>query len=214
MSIGQSKIQGQVELSSLSGSYHLTLGSTEDLILMVHGKAGNRQVMKIFEKSFPSEANFIYPEADLPDPLGGFSWWLDSNNSNFTIAADKLSLFLEETIAKFELRPKRIIACGFSQGGACLSWLAQSKEGLFSHLIMICSFYLQQTNQLSVYPNTFIYHGLSDQVVNVSEAVKAVEFLTARQASVTLVSDLQGHKISSKGMKSLKDWILTYITQQ
>lgn len=208
MNNSEAKIQGQLDLSTLKGSYHLTPGSKQDLVLMVHGKAGNRQVMTIFERSFMAEANFVYAEADLVDPIGGYSWWLDSSDTNYEIASEKIKVFLEEVILKFALQPRRIIACGFSQGGACLSWLSQSREGIFSHLVMICSFYLKQDKILGSYPSTFIYHGLSDQVVNVAQASKAVEFLTSQATSVTFVSDLQGHKISTKGVKSLRDWLL------
>ncbi len=205
--MSNSKIQGNIQLSTLSGAYHLYSDSSEDLVLMLHGKAGNRQVMSVFEKSFPPEANFIYPEADIADPIGGFSWWLEQNSENYQLAASKLQKFIDDIILEFRLKPRRIIACGFSQGGACLSWLSQANEGLFSHLIMICSFYLEYPEPLKSYPNTFIYHGLADQVVAVAEANKAVSLLISRQATVTFVADTQAHKISSKGMKALKDWL-------
>ena len=201
------RLSGEYRSSHLQANYQLGSNKEAALVILVHGKAGNRQVMSIFEKAFPEGVNYLYPEADLPDPLGGYSWWLENTAENYQLAASKLDELLSSFIESFELKPQRVIACGFSQGGACLSWLSQERQGLFAQLALICSFYLPHPEVASIYPNTFVYHGLQDQVVTIGRAMEGVNYLVQHQAAVNLVTDLQGHKISARGMKYLKEWV-------
>lgn len=191
----------------LEYEYEISFSATAPLILLVHGQAGNKKAMSIFKSAFPVGCNFLMPEAPLADPKGGFSWWLDKEYKNYDQASIALFDFLTFAIKQHDLRPDKVIACGFSQGGAVLSWLSQREPELFTGIALIASFYLlDESTTPSVYPEFFITHGTQDEIVSVSRALDVVFYLVNKGVIVQFVSDLTGHKIGRNGMKAFKFW--------
>ena len=45
------------------------------LLYMVHGRAGNIEVMWAFRRTAPETFSLLSVEAPQPDPVGGYSWW-------------------------------------------------------------------------------------------------------------------------------------------
>jgi hypothetical protein len=78
------------------------------LAILVHGRAGNIEVMSLFKNSIPENWHLIYVQAPIEDPIGGFSWWLvdDQNRSQATAAAaNLLKNFITELLAFYEIQP-------------------------------------------------------------------------------------------------------------
>ena len=45
------------------------------LVVLVHGRAGSREVMWSFDRCIPKGAAVVAFQGFLADPIGGFSWW-------------------------------------------------------------------------------------------------------------------------------------------
>ena len=53
-------------------------GEGRPLVVMVHGRAGNDQVMWVFSKALERlKPVVVAPQATIPDIKDGFSWWPD-----------------------------------------------------------------------------------------------------------------------------------------
>src|SRR5690554_2491711 len=112
--------------------YSLTKGFSPEspLVVLVHGKAGHLTIMSIFARYIPEGTAILFVEAPYPDPIGGYSWWLEGNapkESAKFLYEELQSIFLNENI-----RPEVITGVGFSQGGAILSLIVQRDPTFFS----------------------------------------------------------------------------------
>jgi predicted esterase len=189
----------------LSHTYRITSEPDSTLIFMVHGKAGNFKVMWLFDRSLPENVNILAPQANIPDPLGGFSWWLNAELEDFTKAAHLLDNFLTKAIRFYKLKPVKIIAIGFSQGGAVLSVLSQLKPELFSAVALLSSFYIR-INEPQIFPEFFIAHGRKDDKITFKRASEGIDYLS-NKTTLTTAFDDTAHKLGLNGMRELKNWL-------
>lgn len=194
-----------LQICQLQHSYRLTKDPGSTLILMVHGKAGSYKVMWLFDRCLPDNVNILTPQADIADSLGGFSWWLSAEKEDFIMAADKLEKFLQASIKHYNLHPQKIIAIGFSQGGAVLSVLSQLKPELFSAIALLCSFYIR-INTPPSFPEFFIAHGYKDDKIIFSRAEEGISYLKDN-TKVTTAFDDTAHKLGLNGMRELRKWL-------
>src|SRR5262245_26898267 len=45
------------------------------LFILVHGRAGNFDLMWTFRRCLPEGVHIFALQAPIPDPIGGYSWW-------------------------------------------------------------------------------------------------------------------------------------------
>ena len=196
-----------IKQTGLKHNVSLSAELSRPLVLLVHGKAGTCDVMKIFKSAFPDDCNFILPEAPLVDPIGGFSWWLENEESKYLEAGQQLVDFVDRAIDYYSLQPKKIIAAGFSQGGACLSVLSQIAPEYLSALAMLASFYIDIADlKADTYPDFFISHGYADTDVPYSQALDLVSKLSENKVKLNFIAENVGHKLGTSGMKALGSW--------
>ena len=196
-----------IKQTGLKHNISLSGDVTKPLVLLVHGKAGTCDVMKIFKSAFPDNCNFILPQAPLLDPIGGFSWWLENKEARYLEAGQQLVGFIDKSIDYYSLQPKKIIAAGFSQGGACLSVVSQIASEYLSALAMLASFYVEIGDvKPNSYPDFFIAHGYADEDVPYSQAVELVSKLSLKKVKLNFVAENVGHKLGTAGMKALSSW--------
>lgn len=172
--------------------------------------------MWTFARGIPSEWNIIAPQAPLPDPIGGFSWWAVGeetiSRTEIDRAGDLLEHFIDKVPSHYGLNPKFIVACGFSQGAGVLSVLLSRNPNLFRGVAILAGFVIKPEQELSAAASStkvFIGHGTNDQTVPLSKAEWGRDWLWARGYEVTFVADDVGHKVGTQGMRALKEWILT-----
>lgn len=199
---------------SLEYKASLAEDKTAPLFFFVHGRAGTREVMWTFKRALPEGGSIIAPEAPRPDPLGGFSWWDvlafdDITEEMIDEGVAKLSAFIDESILKFELKPRSIVALGFSQGSGALSLVLQRRPKLLNGLGILAGFVIKdwQPHPVEKLPPVFIAHGTEDKAVLLSRAEDGRKFLEERGAAVTFALDEVGHKVGSNGMRELKSWV-------
>ena len=183
------------------------------LIVLVHGRAGNGQVMWTFERALPPDCWVVSFEAFLPDALGGFSWW--EMNTTAPVrpailrARDRLCYAIERYIELEGLRPSSKVALGFSQGSVLLSSAVLTGSLALDGLGILAgvAYEGEEAPRLLSLPQIFIAHGIQDEVLSVEKARSGAERLRALGLSVTYVEEDVGHKVGIEGTRALKEWL-------
>ena len=201
----------EAELSlGLRHKYFLSSDRTAPVVFLVHGRAGNFDVMWTFRRCIPEKFSIIAVQAPLKDPLGGYSWW--NVEERFDLAShantiNKLTKFIQAVPLFYELKPSKNIALGFSQGGAILSILLQQKPSLFAAVGLLASFVIPISDARGTEIPIFIGHGETDDVIPITKAEQGVNHLQSLGFNVQYFTDPVGHKIGTQGMRELKRWI-------
>jgi len=185
------------------------------LIILVHGRAGNAQVMWAFDRTLPERANVVSFEAFLPDALGGFSWWDMASEQpiepEIMRARDRLQFAIERYVELFSLQPAKTIALGFSQGSVLLSAAVLTGTLRLDGIGVLAGFVSKVggPSLIQGHPSVFVAHGDADDVLSVEKARKGVQRLKSYGLSVTYVEEEGvGHKVGVQGMRGLKEWIV------
>jgi phospholipase/carboxylesterase len=219
---------GSSEASDATGLIHRVLlaeSSEAPLVLLVHGRAGTCEVMWAFRRSLPEGVSILAPQAFLPDPVGGFSWWDVSEfrgaesarvttREAITGARQRLIHFLDAALSFYQLRPRVVLALGFSQGAGLLSTVVQHEPGRFIGVGLLAGFVIKEnlperaqgSGQARARPSIFIGHGELDEVVPLAVAKEGEEFFRTQGFPTEFHSDLVGHKIGTAAMRGLKSW--------
>jgi phospholipase/carboxylesterase len=190
-------------------------GVSEDspLVVLVHGRAGNRTVMWTFERNIPPESHVVSFEAFLHDPIGGWSWWdmsaPGSKRESIVYAAHKLKTAIDAFIALQGIKPRTLLGIGFSQGSVLVSATASLQLVPFDAMGILAGFVFlpDEDVQLPRFPAVFIAHGTQDDTISVEKARKGAEALRLRGAEVQYIEEQVGHKIGIQGSRALKEWI-------
>lgn len=206
--------------AGLQYKYLLDSAPESPLIFLVHGRAGNYDVMWTFKRCVPQGWNIIAPQAPLPDPIGGFSWWQiiggipkSETKENAQRAAVQLGSFIESVIKQHGLKPKFIVAAGFSQGAGVLTALIQKQPELMRALAVLAGFALRLYDksedfaQKNGLPAIFWAHGEKDEMVPLERAKSGQEYLKGLGFKIDSVVDPVGHKVGTDGMRALTAWL-------
>lgn len=209
----------------LNLSYKIRFGEsvTSPLVYLVHGRAGNFDVMWTFARSIPKNCTIIAPQANieesiLPHSPDGKSWWLINPikdiNPDCTDAAGLLTKFISQVEERYSLSPQVRISIGFSQGAAVLSCIIQSKPDLFSAVGLLAGFVVKMSNKsIADLPQILIVHGIKDEIVPVSQAQSGYDFLQEIGYPVELHLDQVGHKVGTAGMQVLQKWLVKVLSK-
>ena len=209
----------QSEESAVGLRFLYRPGARDDapLVVLVHGRAGNRSVMWTFERGIPEDCHVVAFEGFLADPIGGWSWWdmalPGSKRDAIVLAAGRLTKAIESFIKLYSLRPERLLGMGFSQGSVLLSAVALRGFVEFDGIAVLAGFVFQPETPLKLakVPSVFIAHGTEDQTIPVSQARDGVEALKKLGVPVQYVEEDVGHKIGIQGTRALKAWIVSMI---
>jgi predicted esterase len=165
------------------------------LFILVHGRAGNVRIMSGISRSLPLGSARLFIQAPVPDPIGGFSWWLlEDPNADPWQASFALDRILGEILPQLGIEPRITAGIGFSQGGG----VVRSPEPVPSGAV----------------PDVFIAHGSDDTVVTIDEAEKGARYLTTElDWPTTMVVDSVGHKVGVQGMRGLKEWAMRMVME-
>jgi phospholipase/carboxylesterase len=200
--------------------HRLDAGAQAPLAVLVHGRAGTRDVMWLFRRCLPESCNIISFEAPDPDPIGGFSWWeVTEGPLDPEPILHAWSLFeagLSRALHHHGLTPSKQIALGFSQGGGLLSVGMIERQELFSGVAILAGFAAKRAIE-SLSPGVknlnreslarlFWAHGTKDEVVSISRAKRDYAYLQSLGFIGEMIEDPVGHKVGSAGMRSLKQW--------
>lgn len=184
--------------------------TTAPLVILVHGRAGNFDVMWAFRRVLPDNVNVVAPQAHLPD-TGGYSWWeiggsKEQMREDAQHAAKLFVDFISSFLQQSALTPSKIILVGFSQGGALISLVVQQAMLAVDGAALLASFAIKISNATVSCP-IFIAHGANDEIITLSQSEATRDHFLSCGAQVEHVVDDVGHKIGVNGMRELKSWI-------
>ena len=209
--------------SGLVHALYLPAAATESqpapLVVMVHGWAGDESVTWVFKQTIPPEAAIITPRAPLQLPEKGFAWFQYQDKSDFvpdpktlTEGLHRLEQFLRSLPALYPVDPARLILLAFSQGAMISNALALTHPELVKGVVSLAGGLpqapelLQSSTPLAGLP-VFIAHGTRDETVPLSAAQQTRDIYSRLGAAVTYREYDAAHKMSSQGMKDLKQWL-------
>lgn len=205
------------------------------IVFMIHGRAGDATLMWTFSKVFPEPRPIVIAlQGFLPDPIGGWSWWLvdklpdgSPRVERKTTIADlqhahaRVEPFIDGAIDLYGGDPKRVYAMGFSQGAAVASTLSLKRPELFSGVALLAGFIPSVVfreegivapavkNKTAKLPHYFFGHGSKDQVIALPMAENAAAELRGFGAEVEFFTDDVGHKVGIESLRELKTWFAT-----
>lgn len=204
------------EYVGLKFFYRPGASSAAPLIVLVHGRGGNVQVMWSFERSFPSHAAVVSFEAPLPDKeVGGKSWWElgatePARSEEVLSAVQRVSYALSAFLQLQALSPSSIVFLGFSQGAALISAGLASGALRADGFGLLCGFipsFVTSSPAIDGTPQIFVAHGTLDQTVSVGRAQKGVQFLREQGLAVTYVEEAVEHKLGIQCTRELRTWL-------
>lgn len=200
-------------------------------VVMIHGRAGNARAMWTFSKAVKDiNAIVVTPQAPMPDPIGGFSWWdIDkAGSSKGTIfhlelilpAVERIEKFAVSIVDLYGIDERKIYVVGFSQGAALAALVSLRNPQMFRGVALLAGFIPSiafETDARLICPKIFsgeislppffIFHGTQDERVTLEKANAAKIGLERLGVTVNFVSDDVEHKVSSKGLAELKNWL-------
>ena len=200
-----------VQKLGLQHTYRLT-DPGEPVIFLIHGRAGNHNVMWTFKSVIPQNYNIIAPQAPIQDPIGGNSWWNIKNSEEERLdemdeSERLLTNFLSDSLVHYDLDPPLIAAAGFSQGAVLTSILLQKYPTLFSKVALLAGLVLEKNPALdreTQLPQILIAHGSEDDVIPIEKGRRSANYLKRLGYPVEFHEDPVGHKIGRAGMAALK----------
>lgn len=205
----------------LHHTYRLSDSPTEPVVFLVHGRAGNTDVMWAFNRCIPEQFTVFAPEAPLPDPIGGFSWWhVESQTDQESVqnALTILTNFIVRAPAYYGLTPRALIGIGFSQGAGVLSALTLRNPAKFTGLALLAGFVVKRhgrtksdASDSAPLPTVYIAHGTLDEVVPVESARAGKQYLEQLGFQVQMEEDAVSHKIGTRGMRGLTAWMHQFL---
>lgn len=197
-------------------------------VILVHGRAGNETLMWVFSKVVQElDPIVVAPRAIEEDVIGGYSWWnfegrvegvespaprkttLDHLDPGLTV----ISHLAHQMVKTQGVHPEKLIGIGFSQGAALLGSLALIEPEVFSKIAMLAGFLPSsvqeffQERSFEHIPDLFMSHGTKDEIISFDMALKTRDYFLSKGANLFFYRDEVTHKISSGGIKQLKEWI-------
>ncbi len=192
------------------------------LLIMLHGYGSNEQDLFSFAEELPDELLIISARAPLSMGLGSYAWFtihLDGDSSNFfdvseaKEALSKLSVFLDEIIAKYQVSNPNIFLLGFSQGTILSTAFALNNPNRIKHVVALSGYVNEKLINEDVHSNTynnldfFVSHGTIDQVIPVDWARKTPSYLDNLKIGNSYQEYPVGHGVAPQNFFDLNAWI-------
>ena len=192
-------------------------------ILALHGRGSNAlDLLGLAPNICNGRFLVICPQAPLEVPIGpgamGYAWYASAIPGNPDVQAllssrDRLKEFLDACLGSFQIDSRKLVALGFSQGGAMAYSLALDQPKRFAALVAMSSRLspglLDHTPSASSAEGlpTLIQHGTDDQTIGVDRGREAADALRRLSIPVTYQEYPMGHEISPRTLGDLSSWL-------
>ena len=207
----------EVDDVGLAFNYRLSEDQAAPLVVFVHGRAGDRNVMWTFERCVPPSWSIVSFQAFLPDDLGGWSWWHmtqeGSSRAAIMEACRRLEHALERFRVRFSLQPRITLGCGFSQGAVLVSAAGLSGLIQFNGIAILAGFALLPKEDMvssSMPQSVFVAHGTKDEIISVDRTRNSITAIRSLGIPVNYVEEEVGHKVGIQGTRGLRDWFFEW----
>lgn len=184
-------------------------------VVMLHGRAGNEDVMWVFARTVPPGWLVIAPRALKPDE-GGYSWhprlphvWPPL--AEFDEAADSVMRLIDSLPALYQADAQRIYLMGFSQGAALSYATAMRYPGVVQGIAGLVGFVPTNTEsavetQVLRHLPVFMAVGRADDKIPYERAQNCAAVLRAAGAALTYREYETGHRMPAQGLRDLTAW--------
>lgn len=214
------KLVTSVNVIEQAGLIHRVKQPTGDgpfpTVVMLHGRAGNEDVMWVFAPTLPSNWLAVAPRGIRIDPDGGYDWRPRGRDewptlAQFDEAVTAVIRFIHSLPDLYGADPAHIYLMGFSQGAATAYATALRQPGLVQGIAGLVGFMpgecgnVAETAVLRDLP-IFMAVGKQDPLIPYALAQSCAETLTAAGTALTYHEYDTGHKLNAQGMRDLKNW--------
>lgn len=182
-------------------------------VVMIHGRAGNEDVMWVFARAMPPNWLLVAPRAIEPDPDGGYSWHPRQPGewpalTQFDEAVSAVFQFIHTLPNLYHADLNHIYLMGFSQGTATAYATALKHPGLVKGIAGLVGFMPTHTQaQLSLHNlPVLMMAGKQDPTIPYTVSLQCAAALRSFTADLTYHEYDTGHKLNAQGMKDLKSW--------
>ena len=192
-------------------------------IVAMHGRGANAlDLLGLAPHICNGRFLVICPQAPHEVSIGpgatGYAWYSSAIPGNPDVEAllsvrDQLKEFVDACLGSFQIEPHKLVALGFSQGGAMAYCLALDQPKRFAALVAMSSRLspglLDRTPSASSAQGlpTLIQHGTNDQTIEVARGREATDALSRLNIPVTYQEYPMGHEISPRTLSDLSDWL-------
>ncbi|MGY5352886.1 alpha/beta hydrolase [Wenyingzhuangia sp. IMCC45533] len=193
------------------------------LILLIHGYGSNKEDLFSFAAELPEQALVVSVQAPTTLPFGGYAWYsitFDADENKFSNpdegkeSVQKLNLFIDEIVGKYNINSSKIFMTGFSQGAILSYAYSFTFPNKVKYVLALSGYFNPDflidtpTHNDSEY---FISHGSVDQVIPVEWAQKAPKILSELNVDHSYKEYPVGHGVHPNNFYDLKNWILNRI---
>ena len=192
------------------------------MLILLHGYGSNEEDLFSFASELPNNLLIISVRAPQELGFGSYSWYtinFDSANGKFSDipeaieAREKIATFIDEIQNKYSINPNKTFLLGFSQGTILSYSIALNYPEKVQKVIALSGHInaelLPEKLDKNNYTNLdfFISHGSVDQVIPVTWANKAPEFLNQLEIKNIYQEYPVGHGVAPQNFYAFKKWI-------
>ena len=185
-----------------------------EIIVLIHGWAGNEDSMSIFSSIFPKYNTIVFPRGILEINSDQYGW-VDFREKkptfdDYSRVSEKLFRSITELTKNFNLTqgPYKINLIGFSQGAAICATLSIIFPNFFRKVALLAGFLPDSPpkiveNSLSSI-QYYIAHGTDDQIVDFNKSLELRNYLQLYGADVKFCQEVIGHRVGKNCLRNLK----------
>lgn len=185
-------------------------------VVMLHGRAGNEDVMWVFARAVPQEWLLVAPRGIKQDPMGGYSWRLRERDEwptlvQFDVPVGAVVDFIQALPDLYDADLDNLYLMGFSQGAATAYAVAmrypdlvQGIAGLVGFVPMDCDDLLT-ADVLAGLP-IFMAVGKNDDRIPYERSLACAQTLNLAGAELEYQEYDTDHRLNADGMRDLQAW--------
>ncbi|CAL2092229.1 phospholipase/carboxylesterase [Tenacibaculum sp. 190524A05c] len=188
------------------------------LLILLHGYGSNEDDLFSFSEELPDELRIVSVRAPYEMGYGGYAWYainFDADENKFSdigqakSSVQKISDFIDDL--KKMYAPKKTFLLGFSQGAILSYALSLNFPNKVQHVVALSGYLNEELLPSSISNDIetdyYISHGSVDQVIPVTWARKAPEYLSNLNLSNQFSEYPVGHGVAPQNFYSFKEWI-------
>lgn len=186
------------------------------IVLMLHGRSGNEDVMWIFAQAVPEEWLLVAPRAIKEDPRGGYSWRIRQKNewptlAQFDVPVGAAADFIEALPELYDADLDRLYLMGFSQGAALAFAIAMHHPHLVRGVASLVGFLPMECDDMATAAAmegmpVFMAVGKQDPRIPYERSLSCAHTLHMAGADLDYHDYDMEHRLNAEAMRDLKAW--------
>lgn len=192
-------------------------------IILLHGwGASAHDLLGLAPLLHGGKALVLCPQGSVAVPFGngqyGYGWFplrLDApvDVVAFEREAGALREFVDQSLARFPIDPKKVVVAGFSQGGVMAFELALRQPTRFAGLAALSTWFpaelavtLPKLPEHEGFP-VLVIHGTRDDRIEVEKARESREALRPYGVTLTYRELEMGHEVRQDALRVVQQWL-------